>query len=475
MKKIAITLGCAVIATTFFGCSNARKAELANGGDAQKAVAEVMQIQRNALKEQYDILADKQYEDGSDYLNDAKTGLKKGSSKEDILEDAAIAKAYFEDAAKTAQPRKPSAQRILEARMAALQAGLRDNSDQLEDLERVDDDLKSKTKQFSKNLTPEEFSQFQKKYLALETRAVQYRELKSAAKAIKQGKKNDADELAPKSLRTAELDYSNAENTIAQSPRNPDIYKQSVQTSLESAMMLQDVMDVILDAKGTPEKIAVQIVTQKRALGELTSDVSRLKSNLATTQQDLEAKEGALQLTQSELMKTEGALRQTEGALLETKGVLKTQGEQLASASMQVRFQAAMDEARKVLPQDDALVYQQGSTLVFRLKRINFKSGTAIIPDASKPLLNKVNTIISELDADKVIVQGHTDSVGSDTVNLKLSKERAVAVADYLSSLGSGYPLENVGYGETQPIASNETAEGRATNRRVDLVVSVKK
>jgi outer membrane protein OmpA-like peptidoglycan-associated protein len=461
MKRMRIAIGYALIAITFLGCSNARKAELTHGSDTKMAVAEVTKIMQDGLRDQLDILADSQFEDGSDYLKDAREDLKEGRSREDILESAAIAKAYFQDARKTAQPRKPIAARILEARNAALQAGLRNSAPLIKELVKVDDDLKGETKQFSKGLSPEEFSTFQKKYLALEIKAVQFRELNSAKAAIKRATKNDAEDLAPKSLRTASLDYKNAENTIAQSPRDPGIYKQSVQSALESAMMLQDVMDVIMDAEGTPEKIAVQIVTQKRALGELTSNVGRLTANLQSTQQILVAKEGALMLTESELRKTEG--------------VLKTQGEQLASAATQVKFQQAMDEARKTMPQSDALVYQQGQTLVFRLKRINFKSGTAVIPESSKPLLSKVNAIIGRLDAEKVIVQGHTDSVGADSVNLKLSRQRAVAVADYLSSLGSGYPLEHVGYGESNPIASNETAEGRATNRRVDLVVSVKK
>jgi len=111
---------------------------------------------------------------------------------------------------------------------------------------------------------------------------------------------------------------------------------------------------------------------------------------------------------------------------------------------------------------------------VFRLKRVNFKSGTAIIPESSKPVIEKVDSIIRKLNAEKVVVQGHTDSVGSAEVNKKLSTERATAVANYLYSLGGGYKLMYVGYGESSPIASNETAEGRATNRRVDLVVSVK-
>ncbi|WP_303905302.1 OmpA family protein [Thiohalomonas denitrificans] len=454
-------IGYALVAISLFGCSNARKAELTHDNDPQMAVAEVNQIRQDALSDQIDVLADSQFEDGKKYLTRAQFSLEKGRSINSILENAAIAKAFFQDAVETAQPRKRIAGRILEARKAALKAGLRDSAPLPKELETVDGELKDQTDQFSRALTPEEFSDFQKKYLVLEIKAIQFKELGDAAAAIENATKNRAGRLAPKSLQTASLDYKDAENTIARSPRNAEQYKQSVQTALESTMMLQDVMDVIMDAKGTPEKIAIQIVTQKRKLGELTTNVGRLNANLQSTQETLQEKEGALKLTETELRNTQD--------------VLESQEEQLARASVQVRFQQAMDEAREVVPQSDALVYQQGNTLVFRLKRINFKTGTAIIPEASKPLLSKVDTIIGKLDAETVIVEGHTDSIGPVDVNLKLSEERAIAVADYISSLGSGYPLEHVGHGDTVPIAANGTAEGRATNRRVDLVVSVKK
>jgi outer membrane protein OmpA-like peptidoglycan-associated protein len=421
------------------GCADLRKAELASGNDPDKAVAEVTKIMTKAQKDQVDVLADEAYAKGSEYLAEARQGLKQGESIDSILEDAAIAKAFFQDANKTAAPRGTFSRRILKARQSALSAGVRKSAPLVEILKDIDNDLKSATQQFSRSLPPQKFSAFQKRYLALEARAVQYTELNVAQKAINQAKKDDAGYVAPESLRTALLDYEAANNMIAQSPRNPRIYKKSVKDAVASATLLFDVMNVILGAKGTPEKIALQIVKQKRALGELST-------NLKSAQQSLEEKEGKL----------------------------KSQKEQLAKASTQVRFQEAMDEARKVLPKSDALVYQQGNKLVFRLKRVNFRSGTAIVPESSKPLISKVDSIIKKLDADKVVVQGHTDSVGSAEVNKRLSKKRALAVANYISSLRGGYKLSYIGYGEANPIASNETKDGRATNRRVDLVVSVK-
>jgi OOP family OmpA-OmpF porin len=446
VKKLINPLWLIMIAVLFTGCSSLRQAELASGNNPEKAVIEVTEIMTAAQQDQIDVLADKEYSKGSAYVADARRALKQGAAGEKVLAKAAIAKAFFQDAREIAEPRKSFASRILTARASALSAGVRNSDALVRSMMDIDDDLRSETKQFSRSLSPEDFSKLQKKYLVLETEAVQFRELNRAKQAINQAIDDNAKHLAPKTLRTASLDYKTAMNIIAQSPRNPKIYDKSVQDALASATKLVDVMNVISGAKGTPEHIAVQIVKQKRALGELSTNLSSAKQTL----------------------------REQEGKLKHTEGILKTQEEQLARASTQVRFQQAMDEARKVLPPDEALVYQQGNKLVFRLKRINFPSGTAVIPESSKPLISNVNAIIKKLDAEKVIVEGHTDSVGPDKVNQRLSTKRANVVADYLYSFKGGYKITFVGYGEFRPIASNETPTGRATNRRVDLVVSVK-
>ena len=454
MKKLINPLWFIMIAVVLMaGCSSPRKAEFTSGNTPESAITEVMQKMASAQQEQFDVLADDEYAKGSNYLADAKRGLKEGDSSESVLENAAIAKAFFQDAREKASSRQSISSRILRARKSALSAGVRKSDTLVESLKDIDDDLKSESKQFSRSLSPEDFSELQKKYLVLESKAVQFSQLNAANQTIIQTVENDAEDLAPESLRTASLDYKTAMNMIAQSPRSPKVYNKSVQESLTSTTLLFDVMNVIMGAKGTPEHIALQIVKQKRTLGELSSNVGKLEANLKTTKQSLEQKEGDLK---------------------RTAVVLKTQEEQLSKASTQVKFQQAMDEAQKVLSSDEALVYQQGNKLVFRLKRINFKTGKAIIPESSKKLISSVDSIIKKLDVEKVIVQGHTDSVGSAKINEKLSKKRAAAVAQYIASLRGGYKITYAGFGESHPIASNETEAGRATNRRVDLVLSVK-
>jgi OOP family OmpA-OmpF porin len=79
--------------------------------------------------------------------------------------------------------------------------------------------------------------------------------------------------------------------------------------------------------------------------------------------------------------------------------------------------------------------------------------------------------VIQQNPGMQVVVEGNTDSVGSDDYNMKLSRRRAETVRDYMVQKGiSASRIDTVAYGETRPVASNKTAEGRAQNRRVDIV-----
>ena len=103
-------------------------------------------------------------------------------------------------------------------------------------------------------------------------------------------------------------------------------------------------------------------------------------------------------------------------------------------------------------------------------KGIFFESGRGVIKAASFTNLNKLASIMNSYEEANVMIEGHTDSQGEDADNLILSQQRADAVKRYLSSHGvSDSRMTAKGYGESKPIADNESAEGRGLNRRVDF------
>jgi len=110
--------------------------------------------------------------------------------------------------------------------------------------------------------------------------------------------------------------------------------------------------------------------------------------------------------------------------------------------------------------------------------KITFNSGLlfdvnkATLRDASKAELTKLAQILNKYPDTNILVEGHTDNTGSEEYNLELSRQRAQSVENYLASLNVDPTRFTImGYGESQPVASNETVEGRQQNRRVDLAI----
>ena len=111
--------------------------------------------------------------------------------------------------------------------------------------------------------------------------------------------------------------------------------------------------------------------------------------------------------------------------------------------------------------------------VILRMKKLNFLSGSAVIPPEAYVLLDNAITSIGIFPDRAVRVEGHTDFMGTNDYNQKLSERRANAVRDYLTSQmeGSENRISAIGHGEEKPIANNETAEGRTKNRRIDIVL----
>ncbi|MEW8010310.1 MAG: OmpA family protein [Candidatus Thiodiazotropha sp.] len=135
--------------------------------------------------------------------------------------------------------------------------------------------------------------------------------------------------------------------------------------------------------------------------------------------------------------------------------------------------QARFDKIQDLFSAYEANVYRQGHNVLLELRAFNFPSGGSEIQSENFALLDKIVTAVKSFPNPDVVVSGHTDSVGGADVNQQLSQRRAETVASFLEKVGgvARNHITAIGYGESRPVANNETERGRKSNRRIEVLI----
>ncbi|MCX6168444.1 MAG: OmpA family protein [Ignavibacteriales bacterium] len=216
------------------------------------------------------------------------------------------------------------------------------------------------------------------------------------------------------------------------------------------------------------------VADRKAKMAEALATTVAENAKTAKAEKDYQASQTEiLKNTKEDLATSErNAALKTEQLAAEKK-VSDMQGAQLA-AEQKARLEA---EARETKAQADlaklAAVKEEARGLVITLSgSVLFASNKSELLPMAQNRLNQVADALLETKERKLTVEGHTDSQGSDTHNQLLSQQRADAVRSYLIS--RGYPSDLIqaqGIGENRPVADNNSVEGRANNRRVEIIV----
>lgn len=132
------------------------------------------------------------------------------------------------------------------------------------------------------------------------------------------------------------------------------------------------------------------------------------------------------------------------------------------------------DKIQEAVPGAEVKRVGEGIQIIFDDKSgVNFAFDSADLTSEAKKNLDAVAEVFIEFPDTELMIEGHTDSVGDDTYNMKLSKRRADAVVAYLKSRGvAGNRFKVEAFGETRPRFENDTKEGQAKNRRVEIGVA---
>jgi OOP family OmpA-OmpF porin len=150
----------------------------------------------------------------------------------------------------------------------------------------------------------------------------------------------------------------------------------------------------------------------------------------------------------------------------------RSQYEQELSLSAEQR--AAIDKVQSLFTAAEASVYQQRQNVLISAHGFRFPSGGSEIGTNDFTLMNKIIQAVKTFPESTIAISGHTDSTGSAEINKRISQERAENVAKFLVEVG-GIEASRIiatGYGAEKPVASNATADGRAANRRVEILIN---
>jgi outer membrane protein OmpA-like peptidoglycan-associated protein len=163
-----------------------------------------------------------------------------------------------------------------------------------------------------------------------------------------------------------------------------------------------------------------------------------------------------------------GQVNQLGAQLAQTQTGLAAETD--ARKAAEARAARAMESLAKI-----AQVKEEARGMVITLSgQVLFVTGKSeLLPAAQDQLGQVAKALQDQGEIRPIVIEGYTDSVGSDTANMKLSKDRADAVRTYLVSKGlPGDKVTSVGKGKSDPVAPNDTADGRANNRRVEIIVA---
>lgn len=132
------------------------------------------------------------------------------------------------------------------------------------------------------------------------------------------------------------------------------------------------------------------------------------------------------------------------------------------------------EKLRQKLRKSGVSVTRKGDEIILNMPgNITFEQGKSDIKSDFHSVLDSVSDVLKEYDKSNIKVSGHTDSRGNQAANQKLSEDRASAVSSYLANKGVVEKrLSTVGYASTQPLGDNKTEDGRARNRRVEIVLN---
>ena len=476
--KVVVSLMVGMI--VFIGCTQTKLnvKPIAKTEHPAKLLKQLEQELIAAREERVDLLSPNWYRDAEDSYAAARAGLDKGSQLSGILHQIATAKAQLAQAIIFTDKSNKHLADTIKSRDAAYKAGANKYGKEFTALENGFVRLTEAIEKGDMGYVRKKNKLVNDTYRALELRAIKDKVMVDVRRLMRTAENLDMDETAPKAYQTAKAKQVEADAVITKDRYDNEAIDQAVGTAefygrrlhhIARATEKVDQMepeDIVLWMEGYLAQTNTQLkqrdrrnLSFKQQQEAILGAVNSLLRNSTSVSSQVRAKN-------LEIEKLNRRIKDLEGRTYE----VRADKERLAAEK---KFNELYTKVQGYFTADQAEVYKKSKHLVIRLKAIKFPVGQAVIVPSNYPLLTTVQKAIRAFGEPEVVVEGHTDSTGSEKLNKTLSRDRAESVQQYLIH-NSVVPADKVmarGYGSSRPLASNATAQGRAINRRIDVII----
>ncbi len=441
---------------------------IAAGQDVRQSLfAAAEEAAAAATKAHADVLAPKSFEKAMDYYAAAEADFEKGKNLDDIKDKLDNALKYYQKSVEVATLSEVTFPETIQARSDAQKAGSVDFSPDLwtkgeKTFRKAGTQLEKGGMASAKKSGDEALILYRESELD----AIQNRLLNRTRALINEAEVAKARDFAPKTLQSAKELLGKAEEALVKDRYDTEPVRELASLAeyeAQHALYLSNqfrqiksndttLEDFVLDF----EQIIARIASPADIVAEFDNGVHKTSVEIIEYMENAQKSEA--ERTQH-IQNLEAEISQLE----ETLGVANTQ------SIIRKKF----EQVDTMFTKDQAQVFRKGDNIYIRMVGLSFDVGQSVLKPENYGLLTKALEAIKIFPDSRIIVEGHTDSQGSDTLNLALSKERAEAVRKYIAANMNMDPdrSSSEGYGKTRPIANNETAEGRAKNRRIDIVI----
>jgi outer membrane protein OmpA-like peptidoglycan-associated protein len=467
--RVAVLVVCVVVAMTAIAATKDPTIE--------NQLSDTEAMFQQARIDNWDLYAPKTFEEARKNLDKALEKFRKGGEIDQIRKELDKARTSLAAAERHVEIGAVVMTDAITARSDALAAGAPDHAaDQWKDAKQTMHDAGRSVEQGDSNDARKKASKAEGEFRKSELTAIRISLLGAAGQARDAALAADAEKKSPQTYAEGVKALEAAESTLKgdryqrgeakdHAKAAADAFKHATYIAGLVDRVEADKPERFEDQQRQHEAVLTEAATTLNMRVDFSEGIPTAGAAILAGIQSLQADRNNLR---DELNMTATRADSLRLALME---VQETKQSVTATMRTEQYRQQNIRELEGLFTSDQASVIRQGDEVICRVYGLSFPVGSSEIQPQNFELLTRIQRALRIFPEAAVVVEGHTDAAGDDDLNQRLSQERADAVRQYIvaNMPNSAMRITTKGYGESSPLTSNDSLDGRAKNRRIDI------